>query len=159
MEIHQESASVSNQGTSWTFSFWWQAPGWVHSDTLGQSQTVGMGCHCPWHLYYSHINSTCTSITAGAAANHAATAKSAKYANLTSTHIFVPFIVETSGAWNAQAIELIQEIGRRTTAVTGDPLETNHLFQRLSIAIQQANALYFTSTFKSEWEPYPTVIV
>jgi len=83
----------------------------------------------------SHINST--SITAGAAANHAATAKSAKYANLTSTHIFVPFVIETSGAWNAQAIELTQEIGRRT-AVTGDPLETIHLFQRLSIAIQQA---------------------
>jgi len=32
--------------------------------------------------------------------------KSAKYANLTSTHIFVPFVTETSGAWNAQAIEL-----------------------------------------------------
>jgi len=71
-------------------------------------------------------------ITAGAAANHAATAKSAKYANLTSTHIFVPFVIETSGAWNAQAIELTQEIGRCTTAVTGDPLETIHLFQRLS---------------------------
>jgi len=64
----------------------------------------------------SHINST--SITAGAAAN-AATAKSAKYVNLTSTHIFVPFVIETSGAWNAQAIELTQEIGRGTTAVTG----------------------------------------
>ena len=72
--------------------------------------------------------------------------------NLTSTHIFVPFVIETSGAWNAQAIELTQEIGRRTTAVTGDPLETNtiHLFQRLSIAIQQANAVSFTSTFKSD---------
>ena len=87
---------------------------------------------------YSHINST--SITAGAAANHAATAK---YANLTSTHIFVPFVIETSGAWNAQAIELTQEIGRHTTAVTGDPPETIHLFQRLSIAIQQANAVSF----------------
>ena len=90
----------------------------------------------------SHINST--SITAGAAANHAATAKSAKYANLTSTHIFIPFVIETSGAWNAQAIELTQEI------VTGDPLETTHLFQRLSIAIQQANAVSFTNSFKSE---------
>ena len=43
-----------------------------------------------------------------AAANHAATAKSAKYANLTSTQIFVQFVIETSGAWNAQAIELTQ---------------------------------------------------
>jgi len=54
---------------------------------------------------------------------------SAKYATLTSTHIFVPFVIETSGAWNARAIELTQEIGRRTTAVTGDPLETIHIFQ------------------------------
>ena len=88
----------------------------------------------PWHSADSHIDST--SITAGDAANHAATAQSAKYANLTSTHIFVPFVIETSGAWNAQAIELTQEIDRRTTAVTGDPLETIHLFQRLSTAIQ-----------------------
>ena len=74
------------------------------------------------------LTSISTSITAGAAANHAATAKSAKYANLMSTHIFVPFVIETSGAWNAQAIELTQEIGRRTTAVTGDPFETIHHF-------------------------------
>ena len=47
-------------------------------------------------------------------------------------------------------IIMTQEIGRRTTAVTGDPLETIHLFQHLSIAIQQANAVSFTSTFKSE---------
>jgi len=31
-----------------------------------------------------------------------------------------------------------------------DPLETIHLFQRLSIAIQQANAVSFSNTFKSE---------
>ena len=102
-----------------------------------------MGCHCPVPDTYadSHINST--SITARAAANHAATAKSAKYANLTSTHIFVPFVIETSGAWNAQVIELTQEIGRRTTAVTGDPLETIQLFQCLSTAIQQINADFY----------------
>ena len=112
-----------------------------------------------WSSVQLAVRRRSTSITAGAAANHAATAKSAKYTNLKSTHIFVPFVIETSGAWNAQlAIELTQEIGRRTTAVTGDPRETNHLFQRLSIAIQQANAVSFTSTFKSEWEPYPTVI-
>ena len=51
---------------------------------------------------------------------------------------------------NNKIIDLTQEIGRRTTAVTGDPRETNHLFQRLSIAIQQANAVSFTCTFKSE---------
>ena len=116
---------------------------WARSKPLAWDVTV------PDTYADSHINST--SITAGAAANHAETTKSAKYANLTSTHIFVSFVIETSGAWNAQAIELTQEIGRRKTTVTGDPLETIHLFQRLSIAIQQANAtVSFTSTFKSE---------
>ena len=38
--------------------------------------------------------------------------------------IIIPFVIETSGACNAQAIELTQKIGRRTTAVMGDPLET-----------------------------------
>ena len=64
--------------------------------------------------------------------------------------IFVPFVIKTFCTWNAQAIELTQEIGRRTTAVTGDLLETIHLFQRHFIAIQQANAVSFRSTFKSE---------
>ena len=71
---------------------------------------------------------------------------------MSTTHIFVPFVIETSGAWNAQAIELTKEIGRRTTAVTGDPLETNHLFQRLSIAIQQANVVSFTVSFTSTFK-------
>ena len=114
------------------------SPGWVHSDTYGKSSREPVGLfrsdskrpdgatQIPWargkllawdvtvpDTYAdSHINST--SVTAGAAANHAAAAKSAKYANLTSTHIFVPFVIETSGAWNAQAIELTQEIGRRS---------------------------------------------
>ena len=63
---------------------------------------------------------------------------------------FIPAGQNNNNNNNAQAIELTQEIGRRTTAVTGDPLETIRLFQRLSIAIQQANAVSFASTFKSE---------
>jgi len=44
--------------------------------------------------------------------------------------------VETAGTWNQSAIQLIQEIGRRITAVTEDTRETVFLFQRLSIALQ-----------------------
>ena len=90
-----------------------------------------------------HINST--SIIAAAAANHVVADESAKYANPSSTHIFVTFVIETSGAWNAQAIKLTQEIGRRTTAVTGNSLETIHLLQRLSIAVQQTNAVSYAA--------------
>jgi len=47
--------------------------------------------------------------------------------------------IETAGAWNAMAaVELVQEIGRRITVVTQQPIrKTTFLFQRLSIALQQ----------------------
>jgi len=43
-------------------------------------------------------------------------------------------------------IILIQEIGRRITAVE-DTRETAFLFQRLSIALQRGNAVAFLATF------------
>ena len=45
------------------------------------------------------------------------------------------------------AVELVQEIGRRITLVTGDSRQTVFLFQRLSIALQRGNAVSFLSTF------------
>jgi len=62
---------------------------------------------------------------------------------LSASHIFLPVGVETAGTWNQSAIELIQEIGRRITAVTEDTRETAFLFQRLSIALQGAMWLPF----------------
>ena len=50
-------------------------------------------------------------------------------------------VIETSGAWNAQAIELTQEIGRRTTAVTGNNNNNN---------IQRFNAVLLHDGFPSE---------
>jgi len=52
-----------------------------------------------------------------------------KYSKLLSTHIFCPVAVETAGTWNGLAIELVQEIGRRITAITKDARETVFLFQ------------------------------
>jgi len=49
--------------------------------------------------------------------------------------------IETSGTWNAMAVDLVQEIGRRITYVTEDSRETTFLFQRLSMALQQGNAV------------------
>jgi len=47
------------------------------------------------------------------------------------------------------AIELVQEIGRRTTVITQDTRETVFLFQRLSIALQWGNAVSFLNTMRS----------
>ena len=77
-----------------------------------------------------------------AAANKAAVNKIAKYGELANTHIFFPVAIETAGAWNHLAIELVQEIGRR--------IESMFLFKRLSIALQRGNAVAFRGTFNTE---------
>jgi len=41
------------------------------------------------------------------------------------------------------AIELTQDIGRRITTITEDTRETTFLFQRLSMALQRGNAVFF----------------
>mgnify|MGYP003460175003 CR=1 FL=1 len=91
-----------------------------------------------------HIDET------SAASDRAAALKVNKYASLEPTHhahIFSPIAIETSGAWNDQAVDIVQEIGKRITAVTEDPLETMYLFQHISMAIQRGNAIAFLSTF------------
>jgi len=90
----------------------------------------------------SHIGDTATE--AGAAANQAAANKIAKYDELASTHIFYPVAIETGGTWNHWAVELVQEIGRRATLITGEPRESTFLFQQLSIALQRGNAVALT---------------
>ena len=96
----------------------------------------------------SHIRDS--AIQSGSAAQKAAQNKEEKYAQLTTTHIFYPFVMETGGTWHKQAIELTQEIGRRITMVTEDNRETTYLFQRLSIALQRGNAVSFQNTMVSE---------
>jgi hypothetical protein len=88
-----------------------------------------------------------SAIQAGAAANHAATKKNNKYSQLSTTHIFVPVAIETAGTWHHQAVELVQEIGKRATNITGDTRETTYLFQQLSVALQKGNAVSFQNTF------------
>jgi len=73
-----------------------------------------------------------TAREAGAAANHASANKNIKYSQLFSTHIFFQVAIETAGTWHYQAVELIQEIGRRTTIITGDARETTYLFHSSS---------------------------
>ena len=43
-----------------------------------------------------------------------------EFNNNNNSHIFVPVAIESAGTWNHQAVELMQELGRRMTAVTGD---------------------------------------
>ena len=63
-----------------------------------------------------------------------------KYSNFTITHPFVPLAKETAKHNNNLALELIDEIGTRTSAAIKDPFETSYLFERISMAIQLGNA-------------------
>ena len=64
--------------------------------------------------------------------------------------MFYPIAIDTAGAWDDMATELVQEIGRRTTVITQDIRETVFLFQRLFIALQRGNAVPFLNTMNTE---------
>ena len=82
-----------------------------------------------------------SNIGSGSAAAKAEVAKTAKYAQIAITHAFVPLAFESLGAWGVHCQQCLSELGRRITIVTGDARETSFLRQRLSIAVQRANAI------------------
>ena len=112
------------------------------------------GKHLAWDVTVpdtyaaSHIGETAES--AGDAANKAATNKTAKYNTLATTHHFIPIAIETGGPWNCVALEFISELGKRITQITLEPLETQYMFQRLSISLQRGNEIAFRNTFTTE---------
>jgi len=63
------------------------------------------------------------------------------------THVFFPVAIKTGGTWHHQAVELVREIGRRMTSITGEVRESTFLFQQLSVALQTGNAVSFQNTF------------
>ena len=93
----------------------------------------------PDTLAASHLSSISTQ--AGAAAEHAASAKVQKYIKLSNTFHFVSVAVETLGAWNSEGRLFISDLGRRISAITGDARESMFLFQRMSVAVQRGNAI------------------
>jgi len=62
----------------------------------------------------------------------------------------VPVAIESAETWNHLEVELVQELGRRMTAVTEDTREATDLFQQLSVALQRGNAVSFHSTFTTD---------
>ena len=91
-----------------------------------------------------------TSTLPGSAAEAAAIHKRSNYAAITLTHIFVLVTVETLGPTNAEGIRVLDKIGDRLSAVTGDPLESTFLYERLSVLVQRFNMIAFHGSFISE---------
>ena len=73
-----------------------------------------------------------------------------RYQHLTETNIFVPVAIETEGAWDIQAIEFIDELGKRITTATNEQIATQCLFHRISISIQRGNTVSFLNKFSED---------
>jgi len=91
-----------------------------------------------------NIPSSC--VAAGNAAEAAARRKEDKYTALAARYLFVPIAVETLGPVNESGSAFIDDIGGRLRALTGDHRERSFLWQRLSVALQQYNAICIRST-------------
>jgi len=57
---------------------------------------------------------------AGAAGELAATRKEVKYTGIVGHHMYKPIAVEILGVFNASAIRLLNDLGRRISSISGD---------------------------------------
>ena len=73
-------------------------------------------------------------------ADQAEARKRAKYAELATTHHFIPLAVESSGVFGLEARMFFQELGRCIKDESGEPQAHQYLLQRISVAVQQGNA-------------------
>jgi len=89
-----------------------------------------------------------TSLSAGSAAEAAAARKEQKYSELMRRYSFVPIAFETMGTINASGEDFIDEIGKRTHALSDDNRERGFLWQRLSVGLQRYNSICFRGTFQ-----------
>jgi len=55
--------------------------------------------------------------------------------------------IDAAGNMHHQAVELVQQQGRRTTDILQDSRETTYLCQQLSVAVQKGNMVSFQNTF------------
>ena len=104
-----------------------------------------LGCYCIDTVAQSYVSQS--SQCAGSAAELAATRKSVKYGELSTSHFFVPIALESLGPYCSQALSFLCELGQRMSAVSGDVRETAHLFQRISITMQHFNYAMFKCSF------------
>ena len=74
------------------------------------------------------------------AAEGAEEAKRRKYRALAERHRFEPFAFETTCVFGPSTISIVNDLGRRLKAETGEPRETLWLKQRLGMAVLRGNA-------------------
>ena len=84
---------------------------------------------------------TSASRKAGAVAVEAEQRKRSKHTSLDPTHLFIPFVVETSGVVGSEALNFLQDLVKRLRRATGEAKSRHNLLQRLSVTVQRGNAV------------------
>ena len=86
------------------------------------------------------------------AAEEAATRKTAKYLNIQAHHIFQPVDFESLGPISVSGCVFLSKLVRKLADQSGDDREISFLFQRLTVQIQQYNAILLHDCFVKEEE-------
>jgi len=73
-----------------------------------------------------------------------------KHAWLSATYKFQRVAVETHGLLSVSSVSFLVDLGRKISERTGEPLEVQFLFQRISVLIQRFNSVLFHETFPVE---------
>lgn len=98
----------------------------------------------------THLNNS--AMSPGKAACAAEVSKRRKYAELGARYRFEPVAVETSGVFGESSGQVISEVGRRVSELTGDRRETFWLEQRIGLAIQRGNAYSILAAVRERYD-------
>ena len=95
---------------------------------------------------------TAASQTAGAAAEQAADRKCAKYSNteLSAAYESQSVAVKSHGPLSEAIASFLVNLGSKISKRFGEPVETQFLFQRVSMLIQRCNSTLYHVTFSVE---------
>ena len=78
---------------------------------------------------------------AGAVAARAESLKESKYQQLARSYLFSPLAIESLGAIGLKSWNFLTDLGRRIKRYSGEAKSLSYLIQRLSVAVQQGNAI------------------
>ena len=95
-----------------------------------------------------------SSASAGAPAEAAASRKEVKYSDIPASFSFQPIAVETLGPINESAVDFLHELGRRISSFH-EERQTAYLFQRVSVMVQQYNAVILHDSFPPGSDLWP----
>ena len=86
--------------------------------------------------------------TPGGLAEKAENEKIQKYSSVVDCRL-IPIVIESSGWWGKEALQLTKDVGRRISSITGEKRATSFIRQRMALAVQRGNAQIIRKGFPS----------